>query len=275
MSGAGMDQALFSRILGSGPREILALHCTMAHSGAWRGLAEALEGRFAVRAPDMYNHGRSPDWDGQGEFQLRMAEAALSLIEGPVDVVGHSFGATVALRMAVLRPDLVRSLTMIDSVHMAVVRQDRPDILDQDQATSAPFREALAAGEFERAARIFNRGWGDSRGPRWEDLPEARRAAMSRGVRIVPACGPSITDDLPGLLKPGGLGAVTMPVLLIRGGETEATVRIVHEGLARRLPHAQNHVVPGAGHMVAITHPAEIAERLAAFMGDARASRAG
>ncbi|MEX0340773.1 MAG: alpha/beta fold hydrolase [Arenibacterium sp.] len=258
-------QPLFSRILGNGGHTVFALHCTMAHSGAWRGLSEAMSGEVAFHAVDMFNHGKSPDWDGKGDFQLRMAEAAFDKIDAPIDVVGHSFGATVALRMAAMRPEIVRRLVIIDSVHLAVVRQDHPEALEQERVASAPFREALDAGNFEDAARIFNRGWGDSRGPKWADLPETRRQAMTRGVQIVPACGPSITDDLPGLFESGGLDAVRMPVLLLRGAETEETVRFVHDGLARRLPQSESHVVAGAGHMVPITHPVETAGILRDF----------
>ena len=261
-----VSQPLFSRVLGDGGHQVFALHCTMAHSGAWRGLAEVFAGDIAFQATDMFNHGKSPDWDGEGEFQLRMAEAAFATFDGPMDVIGHSFGATVALRMAAMRPEMVRRLVIIDSVHLAVVRQDQPDVLERESVVSAPFREALEARNFADAARIFNRGWGDTRGPKWDELPEARRQAMTRGVQIVPACGPSITDDLPGLFEPGGLDPVQMPVLLIRGAETEETVRIVHDGLARRLSQAESHAIEGAGHMVPITHPKETADVLRGFL---------
>lgn len=260
-----VQQTLFSRILGEAPHKVFALHCTMAHSGAWRGLSEALSGEAAFHAFDMFNHGKSPDWDGQGEFQLRMADAVFDQIDAPVDLLGHSFGATVALRMATMRPEKVRRLVLIDSVHLAVVRLDQPEAYARSRAAAAPFSDALALGNFEDAARIFNRGWGDHRGPKWNDLPEARRQAMTRGVQIVPACGPSISDDLPGLFDPGGLDPVQMPVLLLRGEETDETVRIVHEGLARRLPQAESHAIPGAGHMVPITHPRETADALRSF----------
>ena len=111
-----VSQPLFSRVLGDGGHQVFALHCTMAHSGAWRGLAEVFAGDIAFQATDMFNHGKSPDWDGEGEFQLRMAEAAFATFDGPMDVIGHSFGATVALRMAAMRPEMVRRLVIIESL---------------------------------------------------------------------------------------------------------------------------------------------------------------
>ncbi|MEX0301721.1 MAG: alpha/beta hydrolase, partial [Leisingera sp.] len=35
-------QEVFSRRFGRGPRHVLAVHCSLAHSGAWRGLAEVM-----------------------------------------------------------------------------------------------------------------------------------------------------------------------------------------------------------------------------------------
>lgn len=257
-----VPQPIFARGFGHGPRRVLALHCTIAHSGAWRGLAAQMEDEITLTATDMLCHGRSPDWDGQGDFQDRMTQAALAHLTEPMDVVGHSFGASVALRLAAARPDLVRTLTMIESVHFAFVKNDYPDVMRRQQEDSAPFRDAAAAGDYALAARIFNRGWGGDSSPPWDEMPEAMRAAMTRGVRIVPACSPSIIEDRPGLTKPGALDMVSMPVLLLRGDQTEDIVAAVNDTFERVLPNAQNVVVPGAGHMLPVSHPKETADAL-------------
>lgn len=257
-----VPQPIFARDFGQGPRKVLALHCTIAHSGAWRGLAAQMDDEVTLKATDMLCHGRSPDWDGQGDFQDRMTEAALAHLTEPMDVIGHSFGASVALRLAVARPDLVRTLTMIESVHFAFVKDAYPDVMRRQTEDSRPFREAAAAGDYALAARIFNRGWGSDSSPPWDEMPEAMREAMTRGVRIVPACGPSITGDRPGLTKPGALDMVTMPVLLLRGDQTEEIIAAVNDTFERILLDAENVVVPGAGHMLPVTHPKETAEAL-------------
>lgn len=260
-----VPQPLFCRRLGEGPREVLALHCTMAHSGAWRGLSEAMGAAATLHAPDMLCHGKSPDWDGRGDFQTRMVDAVLPFLPRPMDVVGHSFGATVALRLAAMRPDLVRSLTLIETVHFAFVKADHPERLEQARAENSAYGAAIEAGDYFEAARHFASDWGDGG---WEALPEARRAAMARAVRIVPACSPSIIDDAPGLLKPGGLAGVTMPVLLLRGDRSPELIGLTNGAIARRLTDVRNEVVPGAGHMLPITHAGALAKRLLAFFDE-------
>ncbi len=256
-----VPQPVFVRTIGDGARRVLALHCTLAHSGAWRGLAAGLSDATFV-APDMLSHGRSPDWDGQGDFQDRMVAAVEHLLEPGMDLIGHSFGATVALRLAVAHPEKVRSLTLIEPVFFAVAIQDAPDLLADHDADAGPFANALMQGDAALGARLFNRMWSNG-GPRWPDLPEVLRAAMTRAIHVVPACRDAIYDDLAGMLAPGVLDRLQTPCLLLRGSETHAVIGAVNDGLARRLPNAENVVIDGAGHMLPISHPKEAATVLA------------
>lgn len=256
-----LPQPVFSRQFGHGARRILAIHCTLAHSGAWRGLAEELDQTATFTGFDMLSHGRSPDWDGRGDVQDRMTEIGETFLTDRMDLVGHSFGATIALRLAVARPDRVRSLTLIEPVFFAVALRDAPDLVAAHEADAAPFTDKLIAGDYEAGARLFNRMWSEG-GARWADLPDPTRAAMVRAIRLVPACRPSLFDDLAGLLEPGRLDRVTAPALLLRGSESHPVTAAINDGLARRLPDAQSLVIEGAGHMLPITHPAETAAHL-------------
>ena len=94
-----------------GARPVLALHCSLAHSGAWSGLAEALSG-VAITATDQVGHGRAEAWDGQSSLHDRVTADSIAVAEhlgqgAPIDLFGHSFGGTVALRIALQRPDLL------------------------------------------------------------------------------------------------------------------------------------------------------------------------
>jgi lipase len=256
-----VSQPVFVRSFGRGPRRVLALHCTLAHSGAWRGLAALMGDQATLITPDMLSHGRSPDWDGQGDFQDRSVAAVQHLLEPEMDIMGHSFGATIALRLAVAHPERARSLTMIEPVFFAVGLKDAPDLVAAHDADLEPFAEAMRAGDMALGARLFNRMWGTG-GPRWPELPEGLRAAMTRAISVVPACRAPIYEDLAGMLEPGVLERVSAPCLLLRGSETHPVIGAVNDGLARRLPDAESVVIKGAGHMVPISHPLETASEL-------------
>ncbi len=269
---ATLPQPVYHRSFGQGAQPVFAVHCSLAHSGAWRGLAAALgEERVTIDAFDMLSHGKSPDWDGAGLLQRRNAEAGLRLLErqvaeagGPVDLIGHSFGATVALAMAQARGDLLRSLTLIEPVLFAAAGQIDPEALAEMRADHQAVRAPYEAGDVEQATRLFNRAWGTGE-PKWPDLPERARAAMVRSFPAVMDCDSQVYDDEAGLLAPGALEALAMPVLVMQGGETQPIMSAVTRALAARLPQAQIRVVAGAGHMVPVTHPQEVAAALRGF----------
>ena len=59
-----------------GKRPLLALHCSLAHAGAYSGLAAALHG-VTLTALDFIGHGKARDWDGVEDYHgAATAEAA-------------------------------------------------------------------------------------------------------------------------------------------------------------------------------------------------------
>jgi lipase len=70
----------------------------------------------SVGAPDLIGHGRS-SWDAPWTIDANVDALAALLDAGagqPVVVVGHSFGAAIALSLAAARPDLVDALVLLD-----------------------------------------------------------------------------------------------------------------------------------------------------------------
>lgn len=256
---------LFNRSFGSSDRQVLAFHCTMAHSGAWRGVSAAMP-EVTITAPDMLSHGRSRDWDRHGsDYLTHMVPLVEPLLDRPMDVVGHSFGGLIALNLAARRPDRVRSLTLVEPVFFAVAREDRPDMMATHDADAGPYIAALKARDFELGARLFNRMWTEGKA-HWDDMPEPTRKAMARGVQVVADCAPSTMWDQSGMLRPEVLERVKMPTLILTGGESHPIMRVVANGLMRRLPNATAHRIRGAGHMLPITHPYETAQELRGLM---------
>ncbi|WP_300059622.1 alpha/beta hydrolase [uncultured Roseobacter sp.] len=248
------------RRFGAGPQDALALHCTLAHSGAWRVLGAALADCLTLRAMDLPGHGQSADFDPAHDLHDQCTAAALRQLDAPMHVIGHSFGATVALRLAVERPDLLRSLTLIEPVFFAAALADAPDRMAAHEREAQPYFDALAAGDHRLAARLFNRFWGD--GTRWDDMPASTQDYLAKRVHLVPAQASGIIKDHPGLMAPGALDRVVMPTLLIEGDRTADIIDAVHTSLARRLPDARRVRIPGAGHMAPLTHPGQVAREI-------------
>jgi lipase len=251
-----------------GARPVLALHCSLAHSGAWSGLAARLS-RVTISATDQPSHGRAADWDGKADLHEVTTRASIAMAEEigggrPVDILGHSFGGTVALRIALERPDLVRSLVLVEPVIFAAARA-------ADDAAYAPFRAAhlafsalVKSGQFEAAAAMFHGIWGT--GEPLADLPARSRNYMVERIHLIAVQNPVLLEDGAGLLRDMGLEAVGVPVLLIEGALSPPIIPAVHGALARRLPMAARLAVPGAGHMVPITHAEAVAVAVQAHL---------
>ncbi|MFC2970088.1 alpha/beta fold hydrolase [Acidimangrovimonas pyrenivorans] len=253
------DPAMVRR-LGQGPRPALMIHCSLAHSGEWSALAERLGDRLHMVAFDLPGHGRAPDWQPGSDIAAVALESAVPLAEaedGPVDLVGHSFGAVVALRLALERPDLVRTLTLIEPTLFAAARAaGAPEAVGHEDEMR-PLQAALEAGDAEGAARMFIADWGT--GQSWEATPEAQRRYFAERIHLILASEPVLWHDSGNLLAPGRLEGLEMPVLLLEGGDSPPIITAIARELARRLKRVTRVTVPGATHMLPVTHPDAVA----------------
>jgi len=237
---------------GNAERPALALHCMMGSGLYWGPIAERLRDRAQITAPDMPGHGQSPEWPGEPpDLHTTVTRQAAALIGRPMDLIGHSMGATVALRIAVAAPEAVRSLTLIEPVLFAAAPDAQNDALMADVAAK------LDAGKDAEAAQAFLACWG---GLDWGSQTAAGRARLARQVRMVRATDAALRHDAAAILRPGGLESIDAPVLIAMGEDSPAVIPAIAEALAARLPDVGRALVPGAGHMLPITHPRQVAE---------------
>ena len=246
----------------AGP-EVLALHCSLASSTAWGGVAAQIEGRARLTAPDLIGHGRAADWDSARPYAEQALEAIAAHIPselepepGPVHLVGHSFGGVLALALALGRPEAVRSLTLIEPVLFC--------------AASGPGREAadavldgmeghLRRGNLEAAAEIFLGLWGG--GQPFESLPQAQQNYSAARMPLIAAQQRVLFEDSQYLLS--RLGTCTMPVLLLEGAESPPVIGEILDRLQTDLLRVRREVIEGAGHMAPISHPEAVARAIA------------
>lgn len=256
---AGHDIAL-RRWDRGGIRPVLALHCSLAHGGAWAGLAERLAGIDMI-APDLPGHGESADWQGDDlhglttRIAIQLATDMAAQAGMPVDLFGHSFGGTVALRVALERPDLVRSLMLAEPVVFAAARDT--SVWQDFTRAQQMVGEAMRACQPEQAAALFHGLWGT--GIPLDRLPERQRRYIIDRMRLVSVLDPDLVDDRRGLLSPGGLERLAVPVLLAEGADSPPIVGAINGALAARLPSAHRARIDGARHMMPLTHAAQLA----------------
>ncbi|CAM4169342.1 Lipase 3 precursor [Mycobacterium basiliense] len=99
----------------AGPAQVLTIHGVTEHGQAWEFLSGHLP-EVSIAAPDLLGHGRS-SWAAPWSIDANVSALAAFLdhqSNGPVVVVGHSFGGAIALHLAARRPDLVGALILLD-----------------------------------------------------------------------------------------------------------------------------------------------------------------
>lgn len=182
-------------------------------------------------------------------------------------VLGNSFGASIALRLAATRPELVRTLNAHEPPLFDLLRDDpltRPLAEELDDRI-APVLADLDAGRLEEGARRFIDTvalWPGA----WDGLPdEVRRTLAANGPTFLEeCCDPErLTIDLAALAR------VACPVFLSNGSESPTYFAPVLNRLAAVLPHARRHVFAGMGHVPHVTHPAEYVRATLGFLDDA------
>ncbi len=100
---------------GDGP-PVVILHGLFGSGSNWRRVARELAASHRVLAVDLRNHGASP-WADSMSY-LEMADDVLQLIErerlSRPAVIGHSMGGKVAMALALMYPQQVGRLTVVD-----------------------------------------------------------------------------------------------------------------------------------------------------------------
>ena len=255
-------QEIFWQEIGAGPRPALAIHCTLGASQIWTPVLEPLT-ELTTLAFDQPGHGQSAPWEAEGAapgaFQQLVTQIAASFITRPVDLIGHSFGASVALRIAVAAPEAVRSLTLIEPVLFAAA--EGTEEWAEMRPHQSHFEDQIAAGHLEAAARGFMGAWGA--GVPWEALPEHQRARFCQQMPMVGNISAANFSDPGQIVREGGIEAIDAPVMIIRGDASPPIVARVCEALAARCQDVGTAVIPGGGHMLPVTHARQVRELIA------------
>jgi pimeloyl-ACP methyl ester carboxylesterase len=186
--------------------------------------------------------------------------------KAPLHLVGHSYGAALALEAARTLGRRVKCLVLVEPVSYHLLRQEgRPEWAELE-ALGRAVLGPVANGDDRAAAKAFMTYWLGR--VRWWLSPERFKTAIAATIPKV-ALEFGIAIDAPTRLA--DYAAITAPTLLIAGGKTRAPTRAVADDLlAANLPNAEVEILKGAGHMSPFTHPAELNRLILDFLARQR-----
>ena len=256
----------FVRESGAGPA-VVCLHANASTSGQWRGLSELLAPTHRVLAPDCYGSGRSPEWPSDRVIALQDEVDFLAPVFARAGdsfaLVGHSYGAAVALRAALAQPDRIRCLALYEPTLFALIEAESasPNEADGIRHAVADASAALDRGEVDAAAERFIDYWMGAGA--WRATPEDRKPAIAASVRNIRRWAHALFAEPTPL---AAFAALRMPVLVMTGGQSTAAAHGVARRLLSVLPTARWHAFPELGHMGPVTHPEQVNAVLARFL---------
>ena len=256
-----MPVALASTVVGSGP-PALVLHGLFGSGTNWRTIARRLGTELELHLVDQRNHGRSPHARGMAYPEL--AADVLAYLDahgmGRAGVIGHSMGGKTAMTLALLAPERVRWLVVVDIAPSRSPSDHRP-ILDALRAmpvaelsSRAEADAALADSVPDPALRQFllQNLVTDGAGLRWRINLEAIAAAL---------------PELTGFPAASHAAVYEGPTLFLRGAQS-SYVKLHDEPRIRSLfPTASIVTIDDAGHWLHAEQPAAVTARIASFAG--------
>ena len=222
---------------GGGPPVVLVHGSVVGPERTWRHQV-ALASDWTLIMPHRPGFGGSPPLP-RGDFESEAPLVAELLAEG-AHLVGHSYGAVIALYAAALRPGCVRSLTVSEPGCLRVAAGNQ--LVDGQIAngeTLYEHAEELGPLAFLRA---FRGGVGST-----NETPEELSGELLAGARLLMRERPPWEADPPLRV----LGEASFPKLVISGGHSPV-FEAVCDAVACRLD-ARRTVIAGRGHTIPAT----------------------
>ncbi|WP_369146372.1 alpha/beta fold hydrolase [Streptomyces sp. R44] len=261
----------------------LYVHGLGGSSQNWSALMPLLADHVDGEAVDLPGFGDSPPPDDGNYSVTGHARAVIRLLDagarGPVHLIGNSMGGAVATRIAAVRPDLVRTLTLVSPAlpELRVQRSAWPTALIAAPGIAALFAKLTKDWSAEQRVKgVLSLCYGDPGQVTEEGLRHAVEE-MERRLEL-PYFWDAMARSSRGIVDAYTLGGqhglwrqaerVLAPTLLVYGGRD----RLVSYRMARKAAAAFRGsrllTLPEAGHVAMMEYPETVAQAVRELIAD-------
>ena len=181
----------------------------------------------------------------------------------PLALVGHSYGAAIALITALAAPDRVCALALYEPTLFALLDAEMAPPNEADGIRNAVAESGLAldAGDRGAAAERFIDYW--TQPGTWARTPEQRKPAIANAVTNVRRWGHALFTEPTPL---SAFRSLDVPVLYIVGRRSTPSAHGVARLLVSALPRVEVVEFEQLGHMGPVTHPDVVNAAIVQFL---------
>lgn len=247
---------------------VVMLHASLSCKSQWDTLADTLAARYQPMALDLVGYGANalppPAPSFTIDDEVRLVEATIRPAIGlrRFHLVGHSYGALVALRLAQRQPSRVASLSVYEPAAFRALSDDDPAHASL-RALSERVQRHIAAGRYQDAALAFVDYWNGA--GYYTALPAPTRHALAKRVAKV------VLDFQASLRWPGHaseLRNIQAPTLLLVGNQGgQAVTQRIAAAIAGVIPQCTLRTCD-AGHLGPIAAPARVNSFIESFIDE-------
>lgn len=258
-------QADFLEAGSSGPLVVL-VHSSVAGARQWRRLMDDLKDGFRVRAVNLFGYGKTPPWSDLRpqtlHDQARLVEAVLPADAERFYLVGHSFGGSVAMKLAAQLSGRIGKLVLLEPnpVHL-LAQSGRTAAYAEAMEMRNCIKRFGASGEWATAAEKFADYWGGAGS--WRDMQAGRREAFAQALKPNFFEWDAVTEETTSLQE--WVRVLPRTTLVLADPSTVRPVREIVELLRQACPMWSFKDSSG-GHMAPLTRPDLINPIVAAFL---------
>lgn len=234
---------------------------------------DMLAPNYRVIAVDSYGAGKSPQWQGDRAIclhdEVELIKPVIDQLGESFTLIGHSYGAAIALIAAMGYLDRIRELVLYEPTLFALLDAESPQPNDADgiREVVVDAVRALEQRDSDSAARRFIDYW---MGPgSWDHMPERTRAAIATSIIDISGWRDALFGE-PTPLR--AIAELEIPVLYMIGKQSPSSSLGVARLLTRALKRVEVVEFEELGHMGPVTHPAIVNETILRFLEQSRES---
>ena len=240
-------------VCGHGPILVL-LHSSMSSKEQWKQLIQLLRHKFRIIAIDLAGYG---DNELPPDPQTFSTEDEINLVENILaketkenesfHLIGHSYGAAIALKLTIKILIRIKTLTVFEPVAFHLLP---PNTIARDEIAAIVKKLTCAMEKKDKlsATKIFIDYW-SGKGT-FEKLASKNQITFIQTIDKVLLDFQSLFKEL---LTLKDYSKINIPVCMIKGAKSPLASLQIFSILEQTLPDLCIHCVPG-GHMSPLTH---------------------